>query len=130
MFFVRLRAMFWTVVTIGAIIAAIVAMRFAGLYVGAATSDWDPLKYHPYTFGNFELRGDALVIDPPVDIYVVVDGGRYILGPGRHFEPRLNGTALVELWHASGEVYRYLVYWDGGRYRAILHTYTCSCSKN
>jgi len=112
---------------IGAIVAVAIAVRLAGLYIGAATSDWNPFKYHPYTLGNFELRGDVAIIETPVDIYVVVNGGQRILGPGRRFEIRLNGTTLIELWHTSGEVYRYLVYRDSDRYRAILHT--CSCNK-
>jgi len=124
---VGLKIAILVVAVIGAIVAVAIAVRLAGLYIGATTSDWNPFKYHPYTLGNFELRGDVAVIDTPIDVYVVVNGGQRILGPGRHFEVRLNGTALVELWHASGEVYRYLVYRDGDRYRAILHV--CDCSK-
>jgi len=115
------------IAVIGIIIAIIIGARLAGLYIGAATSDWNPFKYHPYTLGKFELREDAAIIETPVDVHVVINGGQRILGPGKHFKVRLNGTTLIELWHASGEVYRYLVYWDGSKYRAILHA--CKCSK-
>jgi len=77
--------------------------------------------------GNLDFQGDVLVVSAPFDVYVVINGGQRILGPGNKFEIRLNGTTLVELWHASGTVYRYLVYWDGSRYRAILHE--CACSR-
>jgi len=114
-------------VIIGIIVALIILVPLAGFYIGAFTSDWNPFKYRPYTLGNLDFQGDVLVINTPFDVYVVINGGQRILGPGNKFEIRLNGTALVELWHASGTVYRYLIYWDGSRYRVILHE--CACSR-
>jgi len=114
-------------VIVGIIAAIVVLVPLVGFYIGAFTSDWSPFKYRPYTLGNLDFQGDVLVINTPFDVYVVINGGQRILGPGNRFEIRLNGTALVELWHASGTVYRYLVYWDGSRYRAILHE--CACSR-
>jgi len=70
----RVENIIWATIAVGIVFALLLAAYFAGFYIRASISEWDPFKYRPYILGSFELNGGATIISAPFDVYVVING--------------------------------------------------------